>query len=64
MSSPMQPLVKIGHRPHLIDRKKYGQPRLAVYWADRSHFVKPGVWLWVFGRNVRILAVRRKEQTT
>lgn len=63
-SSPMRRLVSIGHRPHAIDTKRYGQPRVALYYANRSRFVSPGLYLWV-GRHVRVLPLpKRKVEAT
>lgn len=58
MSSPMKPLIQIGHRPHAIDRTRYGQPRIALYWAG-AQFVYRGLVLWTGRRNVRLLALNR-----
>lgn len=55
----MEPIFKLGHRPHPIDTKRYGQPRLAVYWAKRGVFERPGLWIWTGRRNRRILPVPR-----
>lgn len=56
MSSPMRPLVQIGHREHPIDRKRYGAPYLALYWAGHRHTHR-GLWLWTGRRNLRVLAM-------
>lgn len=61
MSSPMRPLMKLGHRPHPIDTKRYGQPRLALYWAGR-HFTRPGLWIWTGKHNRRIVPTLRKHR--
>lgn len=62
MSSPMRPLVKVGHRPHPLDRKRYGQPHVALYYANRSLFTKPGLYAWLWRRHVRVLPLPRRER--
>lgn len=48
---PMRTLLRVGHQPHPIDRKKYGQPRFALYWANPVGFVHPGLHVWTGSRN-------------
>lgn len=57
--SPMKCLVRFGHKPHNIDRKKYGQPIVALYWANRTVFSEPGLYLWT-GVNRRIVPFKKK----
>lgn len=57
-SAPMRRLLAIGHRPHSIDRRKYGQPYVALYWANRRDFTHPGLHAWLWSRNVRLVPVR------
>lgn len=70
-SSPMLELWKSRWRmPHAMDKKygrkgndRYGQPRIALYFAEPGRFEKPGVYIWVgltkrnglLRRNYRIL---------
>lgn len=58
-SAPMRTLVELGHRPHSIDRKKYGQPRVALYYARRRRFTHPGLYLWAFSRHWRLFPTAR-----
>lgn len=58
----MQPLVKIGHRPHAVNRRKYGQPYVALYWANRKVFSYPGLHLWMWKRNFRILPIPKARR--
>ncbi len=45
--SPMQKVWESKWKmPHPIDRKKYGQPRFALYRATERH-AQPGLYLWV-----------------
>lgn len=60
-SSPMRLLARFGHKPHPIDTAKYGQPRVAVYWAARDRFTKPGVHVWAFSKHWRVFPLRRKR---
>lgn len=55
----MKLLVRIGRKPHAIDRNKYGVARLALFWAD-WRFVQPGLYLWTGTRNLR----RNPDQET
>lgn len=59
MSSPMQPLMRFGHRPHVIDRRRYGTPYFGLYWAGRR-FAKPGLYLLALQRQWRLVPVRLK----
>lgn len=60
-STPMRTLWSFGHKPHPVDTKRYGQPRLAFYWASPSErFTYPGVHVWCFGRHWRVLPLRRR----
>lgn len=59
-SSPMKPLIKFGRKPHPIDRRKYGQPRVALFYANRDHFAEPGLVLWTGARNIRVLPLPRR----
>ena len=58
-SAEMKCLVRLGHKPHKIDTKKYGQPKVALYWADRKRFLEPGLYLWNCKKQVRIVPVSR-----
>lgn len=58
-SAQMRLLLAIGHQPHKIDRKRYGQPWVALYWASRGNFQQPGLHLWVRNRQYRVIPLPR-----
>jgi hypothetical protein len=62
VEAQMKTLVRLGHKPHKIDTKKYGQPKLALYWADRRTFSCPGLYLWDGKTNRRILRLPRRSR--
>jgi hypothetical protein len=60
-ASPMKRLAAVGHKPHPLDRKKYGQPYFALYWASPRHrFTAPGLYVWTGKRNVRVIPMPRR----
>ena len=59
----MRPILRLGHRPHPIDRKKYGQPRFALYWASpHEPFLYPGLHAWTGKRNVRVIPMPKRAR--
>lgn len=60
-SSPMHLIARVGRKPHPVNTRKYGQPRLALYYANRRTFSYPGVHLWTGKRNLRIVPLPRRE---
>lgn len=66
--SPMTRLFAVGHAPHPIDRKRYGNPRLALFWASpRARFQRPGLYLWIgygVARQPRILALPKPAEVS
>ena len=61
VGQPMTLLVRFGRKPHPVDRKKYGAPRVALFWAERGTFTAPGLHLWTGSRHVRILPLPRRS---
>lgn len=59
-SAPMKTLIKIGHRPHSIDRKKYGQPYVSVSYANRKIFSHPGLYVWIVKKQFRVLPLPKR----
>lgn len=55
----MRPLVRLGHRPHTIDRRRYGAPYFGLYWAGQR-FTKPGLYLVMIQRQWRLLPGHRR----
>ena len=35
---------------------------LRWYWADRKWFTHPGLYVWAFGRNLRIVPLRSAQK--
>jgi hypothetical protein len=61
-SAQMTKIVAAGHQPHAIDTKKYGAPKVALYWANRKTFSYPGVYLWIFKKQIRMIPLPKKRR--
>lgn len=58
----MRVLLAIGHRPHNINRKKYGAPYVAVYFANRRVFTRPGIYVSVMDKQARIIPLPKVKR--
>ena len=53
-SAEMKCLFRVGHEHHPIDTKKYGQPKFALYYAERGRFTEPGLYVWLRNKQKKI----------